>query len=168
MRKRVTLLKKLKKRYSNYFFTIPELWIEKHLKLKEGDLIEITLSKPTDVHIPNYLLEAFKENFKQLKKFSDKRITKFFNLFRIEKAIRRDKQKMNIFEKELEEKFGERFLKEYKYFKKVIYGDLTKFDEKKLRKLLAIGNKIKDKEFQEEWQVTKEILEHFHMPNKKK
>ncbi|MEM5808338.1 MAG: hypothetical protein QXH92_00220 [Candidatus Aenigmatarchaeota archaeon] len=66
--KKVTQLRKLERKGNEYLFRVHRLWIENYLKLKEGDLVDITIERPKTLIPPITVLKLFKKYFPELKK----------------------------------------------------------------------------------------------------
>lgn len=163
MKKRtVVQIKKLKKRDKFYHFRISKHWIEDYLGFKEGEIAELTLEKPKDVTFPKDILKAFKKHFKPLEKFSFRKLNKFFSLVRVEKVMYEDLNKKDIqkvikkFENKTKKEYGNKFLQDYKLFKNTIFN---------LTELQKLAKKVKNKEFQEDYKISKKIYKSLILKN---
>ncbi|MEM5797583.1 MAG: hypothetical protein QW813_02940 [Candidatus Aenigmatarchaeota archaeon] len=154
--KKVTQLRKLERKGNEYLFRVHRLWIENYLKLKEGDLVDITIERPKTLIPPITVLKLFKKYFPELKKFSFKKLGLCFSYLRIEKSLwplytsKKLEKIIQNYENKIKKKMGKKFLEDYKLFKKVIPNierlRLVKREaakkDKKLREELKIGEAV--------------------------
>ena len=152
--RKLTQIRKLKLSRNYYNFKIQKLWIEKYLKLKEGEAVDITVERAKKVKMPKVMIASFRKHFKELKRFSNKRLDLLFSYMRFEKISYDDMNKENAkrekrkFEKRVEKEQGKKFLEDYKLFKKIIYNK---------EKIKKAAESTKDKELREEYEIGKEI-----------
>jgi hypothetical protein len=159
-KRKIIQLRKLERRGNEYIFRVHRIWIEDYLRLKEGDMVDITIERPKLLIPPTFILKLFKKHFSELKSFSLKKLGLCFSYFRIEKTLwssypsKKLKKVISHYENKIRRKMGSRFLSDYKFFKKVI-SDLEKL--KLVRKEAA----KKDKELQEELKIGYKIAKFY-------
>ena len=75
----------LVKQENGFFVKVPENFVEE-LKLKEKDLVGVTMSKPADVELPHVLTEVYRKYVPELKQLNDSQLSKMVDLLNREKV----------------------------------------------------------------------------------
>lgn len=75
----------LSRQGKDFFVKVPDNFVEE-LKLKEKDIVGITIGKPSNVELPHALAEVYRKYVPEINQLNDSQVSKMVDLLNMEKV----------------------------------------------------------------------------------